>query len=174
MQAATTAPEAPRKLSLAELNEQWQRIMAEADDGDGEVTPELAARLDAFESDYETKCEAYAHLITLRAAKVKATEHVVKVYSERLGRDQRSVDALKSRLYDSLKATGRTKVETPTATVAIQANGGQPALVITGEVPAEYTRTTVEPDNAKIREALAGKKPLDFAKLERGEHLRIK
>lgn len=169
--APETAPE--RRLSLMELVAEYERIFAEIDEAEGEVTEEVGARMDAFNADFETKVEAYALVITLRASRVKATDHVVKTYTDRRDRQQRGVDALKKRLYDSMKTTGKKKIETPTATIAIQANG-QAALVIEGPVPAEYLKPG-EPDNAKIREAIAATpSEVSFAKLVRGEHVRIR
>lgn len=173
MEAATTEA-APRKLSLMELVAEYEKIFAEVDEAEGEVTESVGARLDAFNADFAVKCEAYALVITLRESTAEASKRVADTYSDRANRQQRSADALRQRLHDSLIATGRKKVETPTATIAIQANGGPASLVLTGPVPAEYTRTITEPDKAKIREALAEKKALNFAKLERGEHLRIR
>lgn len=172
MEAAQTEA-APRKLSLMELNHEWQRIMDEADDADGEVTPEIAARMLAFDADYETKIEAYALLIVTRASRVKATDHVVKTYAARRDREQRGLNTLKKALHESLEATGRKKVVTRTATVWLQPNGGQPALEITGEVPKEYTRTVIEPDLERIREKLEAGEELAFAKLVRGSHVRV-
>lgn len=168
--AIETAP--PRKLSLMELVAEYERIFAEVDAAEGEVTDEVGARLDAFNADFETKCEAYALIITLRESRAKASKHVGKTYNDRGDREQRGADVLTKRLYDSMIATGRKKVETPTATLAIQKNGGNASLVFTGPVPGEYLKPG-EPDNTKIRTKLA-EGPLDFAKLERGEHLRIR
>lgn len=170
-QAHEAAP--PRKLSLMELNAEHERIMAEVDEAEGEVTPEIAARLDAFNVDYPTKVAAYALLITLRSSSEKATDHVVKTFTARRDRLRRGVAALKKALHESLEATGQRRVVAPTATVWIQPNGGQAALEITGEVPPEYTRTVVETDVERIRERLEAGEKLAFAKLVRGTHLRI-
>jgi hypothetical protein len=171
MEAAQTEA-APRKLSLMELNDEHERIMAEVDAAEGEVTPEIAARLDAFNVDYPTKVAAYGLLIVTRSSSEKATDHVAKTFAARRDRLRRSVAALKKLLHESLEATGHKRVVTPTATVWIQANG-QAALEITGEVPKEYTRTIVEPDLERIREKLEAGEELAFAKLVRGSHVRV-
>lgn len=173
METAAAQTEAPaRKLSLMELTAEYERIMAEVDEAEGEVTPEIAARLDAFNVDYPTKVAAYALLIVTRSSSEKATDHVTKTFTARRDRLRRSVAALKKALHESLEATGQKRVVAPTATVWIQANG-QAALEITGEVPKEYTRTVVEPDEALIREKLQAGEKLAFARLVRGSHVRI-
>lgn len=73
-----------------------------------------------------------------------------------------------------MKQTGKTKFTTDLFTFRIQKNGGKRALTIDGEVPKEYTKTIVENDTDKIRQALESGKELSFAHLEpQSESLRI-
>ena len=78
-------------------------------------------------------------------------------------------------LYESMKATGKTKFKTDLFSFGIQKNGGlQPMEIVSDvEIPDEYCRK--EPDNIKIREALKNGAELPFVVLkERGEHLSIR
>lgn len=171
MQTATTV--APRRVTLFELVEEYERIFAEIDDAEGEVTEEVGARLDALAASLDLKAEAYAAIINIRDAQAKATAELAKRYAERAARKAGHVAALKARLKLALEAAGKKKIETPTATVAIQANG-QASLEIIGAVPAEYLKPG-EPDNAKIRAAIAADaKSVAFAKLVKGDHLRVR
>ena len=53
-------------------------------------------------------------------------------------------------------------------------NGGQLPMKVTGDVPNNFQKVILEPDNKKIREALEKGENLGFAHLEeRGKHLRI-
>jgi hypothetical protein len=168
-----TATEAPaRKLSLLEIVEGILAVFDEIDAVDGEVTEETGAKLDALSLSLEQKGEGYAAVIRMAREQAAASRAFAKRYTERAARKERQADALETRLFEAMKATGRKKIETATVTLAIQANGGQASLVLTGSVPAEYLKPG-EPDNAKIRARLA-EGPLDFAKLERGEGLRIR
>ena len=74
-----------------------------------------------------------------------------------------------------MKATGKTKFATDLFSFNIAKNGGKQTLTIDGEVPQEYTKTIIENDTDKIRQALEAGQELPFAHLEpRGESLRIK
>ena len=74
-----------------------------------------------------------------------------------------------------MKETGKTKFATNLFSFSIARNGGKQALTIDSEVPAEYTKTVIENDTDKIRQALEKGKKLPFAHLEpRGERLSIK
>lgn len=82
---------------------------------------------------------------------------------------------LKQHLYESMKATGKTKFKTDLFSFGIQKNGGLQPMEIFPDVaiPDEYCRK--EPDNTKIRDALKAGKELPFAVLkERGDHLVIR
>ena len=82
---------------------------------------------------------------------------------------------LKSNLFNCMKITGKTKFTTNLFSFSIAKNGGKQALTIDGDVPEEYTKTIVENDTFKIRQALENGKKLSFAHLEpKGESLRIR
>ena len=85
------------------------------------------------------------------------------------------VNTLKQNLFNAMKSTGKTKFVTNLFSFNIQKNGGKQALTIDGDVPNEYTKTVIENNTDKIRQALEAGKELPFAHLEpRGESLRIK
>ena len=85
------------------------------------------------------------------------------------------VKTMKKALFNCMKITGKTKITTNLFNIAIVKNGGKQPLKIDGLVPEEYTKTVIENDTDKIREALENGKELKFAHLEeRVESLRIK
>ena len=83
---------------------------------------------------------------------------------------------LKDKLEEVMRETGKTKFKTAKFTFGIQKNGGLAPLWIDEDysnIPQKYLK--VEPDNAKIRQALDTGEGLVFAHYEeRGESLRIR
>ena len=74
-----------------------------------------------------------------------------------------------------MKQIGKPNFKTELFSFNIQKNGGKQALTIDGDVPEKYTKTIIENDTDKIRQALENGEKLSFAHLEpRGESLRIK
>ena len=172
MEAAAQTEAAPRKLSLMELVEHYQAVLDEIDAADGEVTEETGAKLDALGVSLEAKGEGYAVIIGMLEEAAVASRGLAKRYADRAARKERQAKALKERLLMAMQATGRKKIETDTATLAIQKS--PPSLRITGPVPREYCKDP-EPDTSFIKSKLSAGESLTFAELDATNvHLRIR
>ena len=131
--------------------------------------------LEAIEGEIEDKADNYAKIIKELEAKQNARKEEAKRLTESAKVFENRVKALKSNLFNSMKATGKTKFATDLFSFNIAKNGGKQPLTIDGEVPEEYTKAVIENDTDKIRQALENGEKLTFAHLEsRGESLRIK
>lgn len=130
---------------------------------------------EAIEGEIEDKANGYAKIIKELEAKQNARKEEAKRLTESAKVFENRIKALKNNLYNSMKTTGKTKFATDLFSFSIAKNGGKQTLTIDGDVPEEYTKTIIENDNDKIRQALEEGKELPFAHLEpRGESLRIK
>jgi hypothetical protein len=137
---------------------QWQESLA-ADE---------AVKLDGY-CNYVKQLDAFAATMTAEAAE----------YTKRAQQYTNRAKWLKARMLAYLQSQGRTKATTATGrTIAIQANGGKPPLVLADglqvdDVPAVFTQRSI--DESAIREALENGESLPFARLgDRGIHLRIR
>lgn len=131
--------------------------------------------LESIEGEIEEKADGYAKIIKeleskRDARKLEASRLIdsAKVFDNR-------INTLKQNLYKTMKEIGKLKFTTNLFSFSIAKNGGKQPLTIDGDVPEEYTKTKIENDNDKIRQALENGEKLSFAHLEeRGESLRIK
>lgn len=131
--------------------------------------------LESKESEIEDKADNYAKIIKELEAKANARREEAKRLTENAKVFENRVKVLKSNLFNSMKQTKKTKFATDLFLFNIVKNGGKQALTIDGDVPEEYTKTIIENDTDKIRQALEEGKELSFAHLEpRSESLRIK
>lgn len=131
--------------------------------------------LESIEGEIEEKADGYAKIIKELEAKQKARKEEAKRLTDSAKVFENRVKALKNNLFNAMKETGKTKFATNLFSFNIAKNGGKQALTIDGDVPEEYTKTIIENDIDKIRQALEEGKELPFARLEpRGESLRIK
>lgn len=159
--------------NLYQLNQAWQELanMLYQDDVDEQV---ILDTLESIEGDIEDKADNYAKIIRELEAKRDTRKIEAKRLTDSAAILDNRIKYLKQNLFNTMKQTGKTKFTTDLFTFRIQKNGGKRALTIDGEVPKEYTKTIVENDTDKIRQALESGKELSFAHLEpQSESLRI-
>ena len=159
--------------SLYKLNQDYQELlnMLYQDDVDEQM---MLDTLESLEGDIEDKADNYAKIIRELEAKRDTRKTEAKRLTDSAAILDNRIKYLKQNLFNTMKQTGKTKFTTDLFTFRIQKNGGQRALTIDGDVPTEYTKTIVENDTDKIRQALKEGKELDFAHLEpQSESLRI-
>lgn len=160
--------------NLYKLTNDYETVlnMLYDEDADEEM---ILDTLEAIEGEIEDKANNYAKIIKELEAKQNARKEEAKRLTESAKVFENRVKALKSNLFNSMKATGKTKFATDLFSFNIAKNGGKQTLTIDGEVPEEYTKTITENDTDKIRQALEKGEKLTFAHFEpRGESLRIK
>lgn len=152
-------------------------LLESAEDPDDPAVFDAIQRALALQDERERKVDAYCCLIAEISARAVARKAEAKRLSENASRQENKVKALKRRLLESFEALGIGKLETERFTVSAVKNGGKVPLQIEpfAEIPEEFQRITISPDNDKIRAALEAGDDLPFAQLgERGKHMRIK
>lgn len=160
--------------SLYELKGDYEKLANMLYDDDADLQCILDT-LESIEGEIEDKADNYAKIIKELEAKQNARKEEAKRLTESAKVFENKVKGLKSNLFNVMKDTGKTKFATDLFSFNIVKNGGKQSLTIDGEVPEEYTKTIVENDTDKIRQALENGEILPFAHLEpRGESLRIK
>lgn len=153
------------------------QAMLESDEFDADV---LADTMEAVEGEYDYKIESYCKVIK----NLEADMDALKVEAKRLTDKRKSLEdnvaRLKKAMFESMKATGKTKVKGTVFTAAIQKNGGKAPVIMaegttTDHLPDQLVIVTEKPDLEAIRELLEAGKVVDgFTLGERGESLRIK
>lgn len=160
--------------NLYELTSDWNKVanMLYDEDVDEKM---ILDTLESIEGEIEDKADGYAKIIKELEAKRDARKTEAKRLNDSASIFDNRIKNLKQNLFNTMKQTGKTKFATDLFSFNIAKNGGKQALTIDGEVPKEYTKTIIENDTDKIRQALEEGKNLPFAHLEpRGESLRIK
>ena len=161
--------------TLYEITGDYLRLLEMLEE-EGNIDPQaFKDTLEGIEGEFEIKADGYARVLKELVAEAgKYDAEIQRMTARRDSLNNRS-KMLKQHLYESMKATGKTKFKTDLFSFGIQKNGGlQPMEILPDvEIPDEYCRK--EPDNAKIREALKNGAKLPFAMLkERGDHLVIR
>lgn len=126
---------AAMKATLWEITDEYAEVGALIAEGGGELTDELAARLDAVEDSFENKVERIALVIQDKigdAEKAKSEEKrlgAIRKYYER------QASGLKDYLAQCMAAAGIRKSETPRARVRLQ-KSSTPSVTYGGELDA--------------------------------------
>jgi hypothetical protein len=128
--------------------------------------------------DYEIKLEAYAKVIKNLSASVDAIKFEVDRLTTRKKAIENNITALKNRMYESMKATGTTKVKGDIFTISIQKNGGSIPVIVdvdTSELPDDLVKIEEKPDITAITAFLEKHPDSKYAHFgTRGEGIRIK
>lgn len=160
-------------LSLYQMSQEWEDVFDKLLDPE---IPEEAVfdTIEMIEADMDTKADGYAKIIKSMDGDTAQIDAEIKRMQERKTAIKNRQDALKQRLFDTMKTTGRTNFKTALFSFNIQKNGGVKPVELRGEVPAAWLKPGA-PDTAKIREYLEAGNSLPFATLgDRGESLRIR
>lgn len=137
----------------------------------------LLDTLEGVQWEYEFKLEQYGKVIRNLEADAEALKKEADRLTEKRRVINNNIDRLKQHMFDSMKATGTSKVKGNILSVAIQKNGGKLPVILdvdTSELPDDLVKIAESPDLDAIRKALdAG--DCEYAHYgERGESLRIK
>lgn len=160
--------------SLYDLGQNYEAVLNMIYDEDIDEQMILDT-LEGIEGEIEDKADGYAKIIRELESKQEARKAEAKRLTDSAKVFENRVNNLKKNLFNTMKQTGKTKFSTNLFSFNIVTNGGKQSLTIDGDVPEEYTKTKIENDTEKIRQALENGEDLPFAHLNpRGESLRIK
>lgn len=160
--------------TLYEITGDYLRLLEMLEEEKSIDPQAFADTLDAIEGEFEIKADGYARVIRELEADAKKYETEIRRMQGRMEVIKNRTKMIRQHLYDSMKATGKTKFKTDLFSFNIQRNGGTHPMEV-DELCVTRAYMKMVPDNAKIRKALEDGKELKFAVLkERGDHLVIR
>jgi len=139
-------------MTLHELTNEWKLIQESIEAADGELTPEIEARMDAFAQAFPVKVDGYCRLIKnleLQAATIAEQAKPFKLEAKRIEARSKSREAaaerLRFRLKEAMQLQGESKIVTDLFTVSVYDIA--PAITWMGEtIPDEFRVETVAVD----------------------------
>ncbi len=163
--------------ALYELSTELATINDAIISADGEIAPDLEARLDSVSLDFRSKSQNIAKW-TLDLAGVEAT---IDTELSRLQRKKQVAENLRKRLLGYVKQCMEVadvqKIESPTLTIRIQKNPPSTEIVAEDQIPARFVRIkqVTEIDKPGILSALKAGEDVPGARLISDRtHLRIR
>lgn len=166
--------------TLFELSEKITAMVADIIDaeiaGDKEEVEALLEALDALYDARESKREAYVYVIKNSLATSEACKAEANAFDVRANALMNLAKRLKERLLFDLQEDGAEKAPAGIFKIARQRNS-QPSLIVeidAEDLPADFQKVSVDVDNDALREALNAGERIRGARLELGEHIRIR
>ena len=160
--------------TMYELTTDYMTVLSMATDG--ETPPEaIADTLEAIGGEIEIKAESTAVITQELNAEADKLDAEIKRLTTRKKALETNADAIKDRIYNTMKSTKKEKFKTTLFSFSIKKN--PPKLVIDDEtkIPKKYCiPQPAKIDNAAIKAELTAGKKLKYAHIEQGESLTIK
>lgn len=131
--------------------------------------------LEGLKGELEVKAAGYAHVIKQLEMEEEECDKVIADFKAKKEKRVNAVKRLKEAIMSAMDIADMTEIDAGDYTFKIAKNGGMQPLKIDGDVPDNFTKIEIKPDNELIRKALNEGQELSFARLEeRGRHLCIK
>jgi hypothetical protein len=160
---------------LWELGDELEQIAGEIIEAEGEISPELEARLDAIQGAWAEKVERIALMVRSQEANAARAAYEAERLARMVRGHKRTADSLKGYLQREMERTGRDEVKGERIKVRLQ-NNSRPAIHWPGaaeSLPEEFRRVIVEADTQAAYLAWKDGDPLDGWQVERGKHVRL-
>ena len=160
--------------TMYELTADYLAVLSMATDG--ETPPDAVAdTLEAIGGEIEIKAENSAIVMQEIKAEADKIDAEIKRLTARKKALETNADAIKDRIYNTMKSTKKEKFKTTLFSFSIKKN--PPKLVIDDEtkIPKKYLiPQPAKIDNAALKADLSEGKKCKYAHIEQGESLTIK
>lgn len=161
-------------VTLFDIVGEFQALYEMATSEDVESEDAFIDTLNSLSAELETKSGGYVAVINRLEAEQAKADEIAKAYAAVSKSRKNAIKRMKDTLLYAMDELGVSEMPAGDLTIKVKKNGGLQPLVITGDVPDNMTKVTIEPDNDKIRAYLKDNE-CDFAHLEeRGRHIEIK
>ncbi len=167
------------KTTLYDLSAEIAAIEDALVESEGEITDDVAARLDALDMTFEAKVESivqlYRNFIGLGLAAEAEEERLARLRQSR----QNAAKKLKGYLHHCLERAGRPRVEGPGFKVRLQTSSTPSVTKLppVGSLPERFLKplpTDREIDRRALVEAYKAGEPLpEGVEIEKGKHVQI-
>ena len=160
--------------TMYELTADYLAVLAMATDG--ETPPDaIADTLEAIGGEIEIKAENSAVIMQELTAESEKLKNEIDRLTARKKSLETNVAAIKERIFDAMKTTGKEKFKTTLFSFSIGKNPAKLVIDDAEKIPRKYLiPQPAKIDNAKLKEELKAGKVCKYAHLEQSESLRIK
>ena len=159
---------------MYELTADYMTVLNMATDA---ATPPdaIADTLEAIGGEIEIKAENSAVIMQELTAESEKLKNEIERLTARKKSLETNVAAIKERIFDAMKTTGKEKFKTTLFSFSIGKNPAKLVIDDAEKIPRKYMiPQPAKIDNVKLKEDLKAGKVCSYAHLEQGESLKIK
>jgi hypothetical protein len=163
-------------LKLWELGEELESLNSEIIEADGEITPDMEARLDAVRGAFDEKAERLVLAIKANEAREKMVGDEIERLKAIAKPYQNAAKGLRAYLYRIMVQVDVRRVDRPRGKAWIQKNG-KPSVLFGGDprkLPPEFQKVTVDLNRDAVYAAHKDGVTVEGCEVVIGSHLRIK
>lgn len=161
-------------MSIFSIVGEFQQLYELATSEEEQAEQVFIDTLESLKGELDKKSEGYVAVINRLSAEMDKADEISKNYAAIKKSRENHIRRMKDILMYAMDTLGVNEMPAGDLTIKIKKNGGLQPLKITGEVPENMTKVTIDNDNDKIRAYLKDHE-CDWAHLEeRGRHIEIK
>lgn len=159
-------------MTLYDLQGEFLRLYQIITDEDEQV---FLDTLEGLQGELEIKASGYVHVMKQLEMEEDECDKVIEAFRAKKAVRSNARKRMKEALINAMDVAGLNELPAGEYTLKIAKNGGLQPLKIDGDIPDNFMKVQLVPDNDKIRKTLNDGEELPFAHLEeRGRHLNIK
>lgn len=164
-----------KNLTLFNITDEYKKLMAQIEEAGGEITDEVAERMDINAQNLTEKAVGYGHVIGYYDQLAAAA----KMEADRVSAIQKMAEKasanLKDRLVKGMQACGVDKIEDPTMRLSFRKSSSVEVPDLE-KVPAEFVtvKVTKAADKKKIKDYITDFGPVEWASIKESKNLQIK
>lgn len=162
-------------MNIYQIQNEYQLLINQIIESDGEVTPELELALTINKDQLQSKSESYAYIIKQMDAECDIIDLEIKRLQQCKKVSENTIDRLKSTLTTAMNVFEVPEIKTPL--IKINFRKSESVIVMdVNDLPKEYkvVKVTEQADKVKIKEALKDGESILGCELVVNQNIQIK
>ncbi len=160
--------------SLFDLSEEYRGILADIETAEGEVTPEIEARLAALDEALLQNVDRYGWVIDRLTREAESSRDRAAVHAAHASVLEKQVERLKDRMCQALIAQGKSTVGGADWTVSIRHAERCVIDCAPSALPNEFQRIEIIADKGRIKQSIKNGIPVAGARIEKTPFIVVK
>jgi hypothetical protein len=160
-------------MNIFKIENEYKLLMQEIEANEGELTDEMAQRLEITQANLQEKATNYAFVVKHYEGEADIIAAEIKRLQELKKKRENNIERLKDRVKTAMQTFGVSKIETPTLTLSLRSSK---AVEVVDEnlVDEEYFRVKKEVSKTELKKAIEEGKEVFGARIVENISLQIK